>query len=67
MNKPRYTLFRGYYQVTALGNRLTTESIDCKTKQEAVELASILTFEEKILSYIFDNVAHKKMTLKGEY
>ena len=43
MPKERYTLVRAYYKATEFGNRLTTEEIDCKTKQEAVDLASILT------------------------
>ena len=67
MSKLRYTLVRGYWEVTAFGNRLTTEEIDCKTLKEAVDLASILTLEEKFISYIFDNVKQKKLTLKGEY
>ena len=65
MAQLRYTLVRAYYEATPFGSRLTTESIDCKTRQEAVELGSILTQEEKFMSYIFDNVANKRLTLKG--
>ena len=67
MANERYTLVRGYYKVTEFGNRLTTEEIGCKTLKEAVDLASILTIEEKIMSYIFDNAAHKKLTIDGSY
>lgn len=67
MAKERYTLVRVHYESTDFGSRLTTEEIWCKTKQEAVDLASILTIEEKIFSYIFDNVTGKRLTLKGEY
>ena len=56
--KDRYILVRGYYKVTPYGNLLTTEEIDCKTVKEAQDLASILTTDEKILSYIFDNINH---------
>ena len=67
MAKERYTLVRAYYKATEFGNRLTTEEIDCKTKQEAVDLASILTMEEKTMSYIFDNASNKRMTIDGSY
>ena len=61
--KDRYTLVRGYYKVTPYGNRLATEEIDCKTKREAQELADILTMEEKVISYIFDNVNRKRVPI----
>lgn len=67
MAQDRYTLIRAYYDATAFGTRLKTEEIGCKTLREAVDLGSILTIEEKLLSYIFDNVSHKRLTLKGEY
>ena len=67
MNKPRYTLTRVYYNRTPLGKRLATEEIDCKTLKDAKDLGSCLSDEEKVLgSYIFDNVRHEKLTLKGE-
>lgn len=70
MNKCRYTLVRGYYQEVkgSLFNRteVRSEEIDCKTLKEAIELGSILSQDEKPLSYIFDNAAHKKLTLRGE-
>ena len=67
MPKERYTLVRGYYKATEFGNRLTTEEIGCKTLKEATDLASILTMEEKVMSYIFDNAANKKLTIDGHY
>ena len=67
MQKERYTLVRSYYKVTALYTRLATEEIGCKTLKEATDLASILTMEEKVMSYIFDNVANKKLTIDGHY
>ena len=67
MAKDRYTLVRVFYKDGVVTRRLTTEEISCKTLKEAVSLGEILTEEEKILgSYIFDNVSHKKLTLKGE-
>lgn len=68
MTKLRYILVRVFYGKDSYGKRrLMTEELDCKTLKEAVALGEILTEEEKILgSYIFDNVAHKKLTLKGE-
>lgn len=65
--KERYTLVRIFYTQGIITKKLTTEEIQCKTLKEAKELGAILTEEEKVLgSYIFDNVAHKKLTLKGE-
>lgn len=67
MNKLRYTLVRVYHKVTEFGNRLSTEELDCKTLNEAIELGECLSIEEKCLgSYIFDNVRNKKLTLKGK-
>lgn len=64
----RYTLVRVYYTQGIICRKLTTEEINCKTLKEAINLGAILTEEEKVLgSYIFDNVAHKRLTLKGEY
>jgi len=64
----RYTLVRVYYTQGIICRKLATENINCKTLKEAVELGAILTEEEKVLgSYIFDNVSHKRVTLKGEY
>lgn len=75
--KERYTLVRIFNKKTItfgekvyerLFPKLETEQINCKTLKDAVDLGSCLSEEEKILgSYIFDNVAHKKLTLKGEY
>lgn len=68
MNKARYTLVRVYCKRGIITCTLATEEIDCKTLKDAVELGAILTEEEKVLgSYIFDNVSHKRLTLKGEY
>ena len=68
MNKARYTLVRVYYKQEFITRTLASEEIDCKTLKDAVELGTILTEEEKVLgSYIFDNVSHKRLTLKGEY
>ena len=68
MNKNRYTLVRVYYTQGIITRKSTTEEIECKTLKEAVKLGAILTEEEKVLgSYIFDNVSHKRLTLKGEY
>ena len=68
MNKARYILVRVYYKQGIITRILATEEIDCKTLKDAVELGAILTEEEKALgSYIFDNVSHKRLTLKGEY
>lgn len=64
MNKPRYILVRGYYSIT--DKSLKTEEIECKTLKEAVDLGSILSLEESIMSYIFDTVNHKKLTLQGK-
>lgn len=65
--KDRYTLVRVYYKNTEFGNRISIEEIDCKTLKDAIDLGSCLSEEEKVLgSYIFDNVRHKKLTLKGE-
>ena len=65
MNKPRYILVRGYR--SSSGNKeLKTEEIECNTLKEAVDLGSILSLEESILSYIFDTVNHKKLTLQGK-
>lgn len=62
----RYTLVRVFHRKDYFG-RLDTESIGCKTLKDAVALGSILTNEEKMLgSYIFDNVRHEHLTLKGE-
>lgn len=64
MNKPKYILVRGYY--SSISNKeLKTEEIECKTLKEAVDLGSILSLEESIMSYILDNVNHKKLTLQG--
>lgn len=66
MAKLRYTLVRVFHNPNNFG-RLATEEVDYKTLKEATDFGSILTEEEKMLgSYIFDNVAHKKLTLKGE-
>lgn len=66
MAKLRYTLVRVFHSHNNFG-KLSTEEVDYKTLKEATDFASILTEEEKVLgSYIFDNVAHKKLTLKGE-
>ena len=70
--KERYTLVRVFNkkEETIFGTRtrISTEEIGCKILKDAVDLGSCLSEEEKILgSYIFDNVAHKKLTLKGEY
>ena len=68
MNKARYTLTRVYYIQGFNSRTLSTEEIECKTLKEAISLGYILTEEEKVLgSYIFDNVLHKRLTLKGEY
>ena len=65
--KYRYTLVRVYYKPTEFGNRLSTEELECKTLTEAINLGECLSDLEKILgSYIFDNVRHKKLTLRGE-
>ena len=71
MPKERYTLCRVYQTIKSdcLGFNykcLKTEEFPCKTLKEAIEMGSILTYEEKINSYIFDNVRHKRLTLKGE-
>ena len=64
----RYTLVKAYQTQGIICRKLATEEIKCKTLKEAVELGAILTEEEKVLgSYIFDNAAHKRLTLKGEY
>lgn len=66
MAKLRYTLIRFFHNPNDFGI-LSTEEVDYKTLKEATDFGSILTEEEKVLgSYIFDNVAHKKLTLKGE-
>ena len=66
MAKLRYTLVRVFHKPNNFGI-LDTEEVDYKTLKEATDFGSILTEEEKVLgSYIFDNVAHKKLTLKGE-
>lgn len=64
MNKPRYILVRGYRSI--IDKKLKTEEIECDTLEEAINLGSILSFEESILSYIFDTVNHKKLTLQGK-
>lgn len=65
MNKLRYTLVRVY--IDKISGFYKTEEIDCKTLKEAVDLGSILTHEEQVSgSYIFDNAAYKKLTLKGQ-
>ena len=64
MNKPRYILVRGYHSF--IDNKIKTEEIECDTLKEAVDLGSILSLEESILSYIFDTVNHKKLTLQGK-
>ena len=71
MKPNRYTLVRAYHEKveTPFGykTKLQTEDIPCKTLKEAIELGSCLSDEEKVLgSYIFDNVNHEKLTLKGE-
>lgn len=64
MNKPRYILVRGYHSI--IDKSLKTEEIECDTLEEAINLGSILSFEESILSYIFDTVNRKKLTLQGK-
>lgn len=64
MNKPRYILVRGYHSI--IDKSLKTEEIECNTLEEAINLGSILSFEESILSYIFDIVNRKKLTLQGK-
>lgn len=64
MNKPRYILVRGYHSF--IDKKLKTEEIECDTLEEAINLGSILSFEESILSYIFDTVNRKKLTLQGK-
>lgn len=67
MSSKRYTLVRVYYKVTEFGNRCSTEELECKTLTEAINLGECLNDLEKSLgSYIFDNVRHKKLTLKGK-
>ena len=39
---------------------------DLKNLEEAINLGSILSFEESIMSYIFDTVNRKKLTLQGK-
>lgn len=65
MAKLRYTLVRVFTDIKH-NFRYDIEEIDCKTKKEAIDLGSILTKEEKILSYIMDNVRNEKLTLNGE-
>ena len=61
----RYLLIRVY--TDKITGRIKTEEIECKTLKEATALGSILTDEEKYLgSYIFDNVNHEHLTLKGK-
>ena len=67
MPQERYTLVRSYYKATEFGSRLATEEIGCKTLKEATDLASILTMEEKVMSYIFDHAANKRVTIDGHY
>ena len=64
MNKSRYILVRGYH--SSIDNKIKTEEIECNTFKEAVDLGSILSLEESILSYIFDTVNRKKLTLQGK-
>ena len=64
MNKPKYILVRGYHSI--IDKNLKTEEIECDTLEEAINLGSILSFEESILSYIFDTVNRKKLTLQGK-
>jgi hypothetical protein len=64
MNKSRYILVRGYH--SSIDNKIKTEEIECDTLEEAINLGSILSFEESIMSYIFDTVNRKKLTLQGK-
>lgn len=66
MANERYTLVRAYYDRSMGWAHLKTENIPCKTLTEAVELGSILTDEEKFMSFIEDRARHKKLTLKGD-
>lgn len=64
MNKSRYILVRVYHSF--IDKNLKTEEIDCKTLKEAIDLGSILSLEESIMSYILDTVNNKKLTLQGK-
>ena len=63
--KLRYTLVRAYWENALIGRKLKTEEIHYSTLKEAVEWATVLSKEEASMSYIFDNVRNKKLTLKG--
>lgn len=65
MTKDEYTLVRVYHNDDTC--RVDAEFIGCKSLQEAIDLGTCLSDEERYFgSHIIDNVRHCQLTLKGE-